>query len=168
LWAACISSLVEFRMWFAKSFSFFVLWWACVHRSVLPSSGNDRGMAYFQRQEESRVYHYRRVFERRNATQWWIEIRLAPSKGWSMGYHWSCMEATIKRRGYSGSERLGSQSQGPHHWVARRRRPAQLDTDGRRVKFFTDEQRAFLEKTKKKYDPNNLLTLNKNVIRHSE
>ena len=48
---------------------------------------------------------------------------------------------------------------GPHNFC---------DTDGRRIKFFTDEQRAFLEKTKKKYDPNNLLTLNKNVVSHSE
>lgn len=48
---------------------------------------------------------------------------------------------------------------GPHNFC---------DTDGRRIKFFTDEQRAFLEKAKERYDPSNLLTLNKNIIKHSE
>ncbi|CAB9523111.1 linked oxidoreductase DDB_G0289697 [Seminavis robusta] len=48
---------------------------------------------------------------------------------------------------------------GPHNFC---------DTDGRRIKFFTDEQRSFLEGAKKKYDPNNLMTLNKNIISHAE
>ena len=42
------------------------------------------------------------------------------------------------------------------------------DTDGRRIKFFTDEQRDFLSMAKTKYDPTNLLSLNKNIISHSE
>jgi FAD/FMN-containing dehydrogenase len=37
------------------------------------------------------------------------------------------------------------------------------DTDGKRIKFFNEEQRSFLESAKKKYDPNNLLSLNKNI-----
>lgn len=48
---------------------------------------------------------------------------------------------------------------GPHNFC---------DTDGRRIKFFTDEQRTFLEAAKKKYDPNNLFTLNKNIGSHVE
>jgi len=43
---------------------------------------------------------------------------------------------------------------GPHNFC---------DTDGRRIKFFTEEQRAFLEQAKKKYDPKNLFALNKNI-----
>ena len=48
---------------------------------------------------------------------------------------------------------------GPHNFC---------DTDGRRIKFFTDEQRDFLSMAKTKYDPTNLLSLNKNIISHSE
>lgn len=48
---------------------------------------------------------------------------------------------------------------GPHNF---------RDTDGRRIKFFTDEQRTFLEQAKKKYDPQNVMTLNKNIISHTE
>lgn len=48
---------------------------------------------------------------------------------------------------------------GPHNFC---------DTDGRRIKFFTDEQRDFLDKAKKKYDPTNLFSLNKNIICHAE
>jgi FAD/FMN-containing dehydrogenase len=49
---------------------------------------------------------------------------------------------------------------GPHNFT---------DTDGRRIKFFTDEQRTFLEQAKKKYDPKNMFVLNKNIIAsHSE
>ncbi|KAL3910087.1 MAG: hypothetical protein SGARI_002289 [Bacillariaceae sp.] len=43
---------------------------------------------------------------------------------------------------------------GPHNF---------RDTDGRRIKFFTDEQRKFLQEAKEKYDPDNLLALNKNI-----
>jgi len=49
---------------------------------------------------------------------------------------------------------------GPHNFC---------DSDGRRIKFFTDEQRVFLEGAKKKYDPNNLFTLpDKSIVSHSE
>jgi hypothetical protein len=48
---------------------------------------------------------------------------------------------------------------GPHNF---------RDTDGRRIKFFTDEQRTFLRQAKKKYDPQNLLTLNKNITIYTE
>ncbi|KAG7344250.1 FAD linked oxidase [Nitzschia inconspicua] len=48
---------------------------------------------------------------------------------------------------------------GPHNF---------RDSDGRRIKFFTDEQRVFLEQTKRKYDPQNLLTLNKNIVTSTE
>ncbi|KAL7580649.1 hypothetical protein ACA910_002162 [Epithemia clementina (nom. ined.)] len=44
---------------------------------------------------------------------------------------------------------------GPHNFC---------DTDGRRIKFFTEEQREFLHQAKKKYDPHNLMTLNKNIV----
>lgn len=44
---------------------------------------------------------------------------------------------------------------GPHNF---------RDTDGRRIGYFTEEQRAFLEGAKLKYDPDNVLTLNKNII----
>jgi FAD/FMN-containing dehydrogenase len=43
---------------------------------------------------------------------------------------------------------------GPHNFC---------DTDGRRIKFFNDEQRIFLEQAKKRYDPDNLFSLNKNI-----
>ena len=48
---------------------------------------------------------------------------------------------------------------GPHNFC---------DTDGRRIKFFTEEQRAFLEHSKKKYDPKNLFSLNKNIYSYTE
>lgn len=48
---------------------------------------------------------------------------------------------------------------GPHNFC---------DTDGRRIKFFTEEQRTFLNQAKKKYDPTNLFTLNKNIISYAE
>mmetsp|Transcript_5204 Transcript_5204/g.7652 ORF Transcript_5204/g.7652 Transcript_5204/m.7652 type:complete len:514 (-) Transcript_5204:522-2063(-) len=48
---------------------------------------------------------------------------------------------------------------GPHNFC---------DTDGRRIKFFTDEQRTFLQDTKKKYDPTNCFTLNQNIREHTE
>lgn len=48
---------------------------------------------------------------------------------------------------------------GPHNFC---------DSDGRRIKFFTDEQRDFLSMAKTKYDPTNLLSLNKNIISNTE
>ena len=49
---------------------------------------------------------------------------------------------------------------GPHNFA---------DTDGRRIAFYSAEQRTFLEGTKAKYDPTNLFSLNKNVaISHTE
>jgi hypothetical protein len=40
------------------------------------------------------------------------------------------------------------------------------DTEGRRIKYYNDEQRVFLEQAKQKYDPANILTLNKNIKVH--
>jgi hypothetical protein len=48
---------------------------------------------------------------------------------------------------------------GPHEFC---------DTDGRRIKFSNDEQRAFLNNAKDKYDPTNLFRLNKNIESHAE
>jgi FAD binding domain len=48
---------------------------------------------------------------------------------------------------------------GPHDFA---------DSDGTRVKFSNAEQRAFLESAKKKYDPNNHLSLNKNIVSYCE
>lgn len=44
---------------------------------------------------------------------------------------------------------------GPHSFA---------DSDAKRIKFANEEQRAFLESAKKKYDPTNLLSLNKNIV----
>ena len=48
---------------------------------------------------------------------------------------------------------------GPHNFC---------DSDGRRIKFFSEEQREFLYKAKEKYDPTNMMTLNKNIAAHTE
>jgi FAD/FMN-containing dehydrogenase len=42
------------------------------------------------------------------------------------------------------------------------------DMSGRRVTFFTDEQRKFLGMAKKKYDPSNIFNMNRNIVEHMD